>query len=161
MALELQGGVGCFGYPHCAPNLVKNLKIAGNFAYDAYAPYWDSMLYSIPVGNAQNVTMMNNTGVWGGGALQPCGGNVGIEDAEDNSISQGNVLAYPTTCDPSIFKPIFFTSGNLSAGTTLKHQNNILCGGGGPMAGHFGTEGPNNPLTSPPFYNQYNYTAGT
>jgi hypothetical protein len=125
MGLELQGGTGCFN-PPCVRNLITNMKVAGNFNYDQYQPYYDSMLFSFVLDGSVNTQYLNNTMIYGvGGKICNGAGSYSYENTGDNSLHQGNVIASVSGC-PN--RPAYSVVGSVGGGTTLIHQNMLLCG---------------------------------
>ncbi len=159
MALELQGQTGsCYGGCSYFPN-IHHLKIAGNFAYAQFAPYYDSMIYSLVVDHSIDTQVINNTAIMGVGTHQPCGGAEAMENTGDNALFQGNVLAATTNCTAAHGWPAYSITGSVGTGTTNTHQNEFFCGAS--PVGFYTYEGPNNSKENPVNVVRHNYTAST
>ncbi len=156
MAIEAQGQTS--GNRN---NSITGLKVAGNFAYGQYAPYYDSMIYSLVVDDSQGSEYLDNTGIEGTGSYQGCFGSYGMELSGDNVIVMGTVLAASSNCSAGSGWPFYFEIGSLSSGTNSTQENSLLCGAS--PRGFFGYEGSNNEATPGRGYGssmqEHNYTA--
>ncbi len=161
MAMEIQGQSGCGS---CLfTNHITNLKIAGNFAYHAYAPYWSSMGVSLVIDHAQSPLLLNNTVVGCGSSA----GSYAYENSGDGQVTQGLVLSGSNSCSGSAGWPVYVETGSIGDGSTVTHRNSIFCGAPSTSSqtAYFGWEGYNNDAQPGYGYgttvDQYNYMSGS
>lgn len=114
------GGGSCAG--SCNYGALVNLanwKLAGNYAHDFQAPYWNTYMFSFN-GGTLTPQFINNTAELGN---SPGGAGYGYELGNKNEIFQGNVCTYNSG---AVDWGVCNESGYAGTGYTVLQQNNFV-----------------------------------